>query len=86
MKVWELKEMLFQIPEGMDESEWDEVEVMIPMGSEFDGFFLSPCMEDSGYSELIPESDEDERPISTFVLVPCGYYELEEGRIPAELN
>lgn len=85
MKVWELKDMLFEVPEGMTEQEWDEVDVMMPSGTEFDGYFVSPCMEDSGYSELTPDDDE-ENPICSFVLVPCGFFELEEGRVPPELN
>ena len=77
--------MLFAVPEGMSEQEWDEVDVMMPMGTEMEGFFISPCIEDSGYSELTPDDDEDNH-VCSFVLVPCGYFELEEGQVPPELN
>lgn len=44
MKVKELKKML----EGVD----DEMDVLIPMTPEFDGYFKQPCVAESGVSEL----------------------------------
>lgn len=91
MQVKDLKQLLENIP--------DDMQVLIPMnaGEGFDGFFLSPCIEESGEAGLGTEDiDEDElkemellnKPIpeeKSFVLVPCGFFQEKHGVEP-ELN
>ena len=81
MKVKELKQLL----EGVD----DEMDVLIPSSNEFDGLFFSPCLLDSGVSQMgIADSIEElSEPIDEllssligkeqeeFLLVPCGFFE-----------
>lgn len=84
MNVGQLRSLL----EGLS----DDIQVLIPMSSEFDGMFYTPCMADSGVSKMMLDdvSEEDIRerellgqPIGdedTFCLVPCGYYEEHDDR------
>jgi hypothetical protein len=48
MKVKDLKRLLSQIPEDMTLREWNEMNVLIPVTMEFDGRFISPCVEETG--------------------------------------
>lgn len=84
MKVKDLKRLLSQIPEDMTLREWNEMDVLIPVTMEFDGRFISPCVEETGMEEL--GMDED-MPVTerSFVIVPCGFFEPHEGVAP-ELN
>lgn len=91
MTVKELKSLLEKAP--------DDMQVLIPMnaGEGFDGYFFSPCVEESGEAGLGTEDiDEEEikemellnKPLpqeKSFVLVPCGFYEEKHGVEP-ELN
>jgi hypothetical protein len=76
MKVKDLKELL----KGVDE----EMDVLIPLSGEFDGFFKHPCKAESGVNELGIDEDSDETAPS-FILVPCGFFDEHEGVEP-ELN
>lgn len=69
MTVKELKDKL----EGLD----DEIRVVIPQDSQlFDGFFYSPCVEESGKSEMgVNENLKTEE--TMFLLVPCGFFDKE---------
>lgn len=86
MKVKELKALL----EGVD----DEMEVLIPVSQEFDGFFYSPCPGGSGVcgvgigdSEPIPIYEapnfvavvkDEPEEQDAFLLVPCGFGEQDD--------
>lgn len=76
MTVKQLKQLLAKAD--------DDLQVLIPMGEDFDGLFKSPCVEDSGITELGVEEDSDET-VTHFVLVPCGFYEEREEN-HCELN
>ena len=76
MTVKELKGILKDAP--------DEMQVLIPVSGEFDGFFKSPCNEETGISELGIDEDSDET-APAFVIVPCGFFEEQHG-VPPELN
>ena len=52
MKVKDLKRLLSQIPEDMTLREWNEMDVLIPVTMEFDGRFISPCVEETGMGIL----------------------------------
>lgn len=84
MKVKDLKKILSEIPKGMTFTEWNEMDVLIPMNGEFDGMFVSPCVEETGLGELGIEEDSDET-MKSFVIVPCGFFEEAYG-VPPELN
>lgn len=72
MTVAELKNLL----EGVA----DDMEVVIPMNPEFDGFFQGPCSYESGVGELaVPEATD------FFIIVPCGFFDKEHGVNP-QLN
>lgn len=52
----------------------DEMEVLIPMSAEFDGYFKHPCTSDSGVAELgVNENLGTTK--DAFVLAPCAYYD-----------
>lgn len=79
MVVGDLRQMI----EGVD----DEMQVLIPLTQEFDGVFYSPCIMESGVTEM--GGDEDVSPDDVeelalvdklemrkeFCLVPCGFSE-----------
>lgn len=76
MTVKELKNLL--------KSADDDMLVLLPvdMGN-FDGFFKSPCVVESGVAEM--GDNEDLGTVrKDFVLVPCGFFE--EKHIDPELN
>lgn len=76
MIVDDLKKLL----NGVD----GKTKVLIPFSSSFDGYFKSPCIEESGVSELGITEDGDETD-TAFLIIPCGYFEEERG-VPPELN
>ena len=91
MTVGELKVLL----EGAD----DSAQVLIPLnaGDGFDGAFFTPCIEESGMGEVgIVDGDEEDlqemellgKEISKpeFLLVPHGFFEIEEDEINPKLN
>lgn len=55
----------------------DEMDILIPIGGEFDGRFKTPCVYESGVSEIVDDTDQ-EQSIQVFVLVPCGFFEPDE--------
>lgn len=85
MTVKDLKELLENVDDGM--------QVLTPLnaGEGFDGVFYSPCVEESGESELgigeeaesLTEEDMAEVQLldktlpteKSFVLIPCGFFE-----------
>jgi len=80
MTIKQLKKLL----EGLE----DNMKVLIPTSSEFDGMFYSPCPEDSGVSQIGTDANLDEEDIkemellnkqipeeSVFMLIPCGFGE-----------
>lgn len=79
MNVGKLKELI----KSLD----DNIKVYIPLNQEFDGFFYSPCEEESGLSELggdeTMSEDEVERELNlgtlktekVLLLVPCNFDE-----------
>jgi len=85
MKVKDLKRLLNAVPPtGMTYQEWDDMDVLMPVSGEFDGFFHSPCIEESGLGEMGIDEDSDETAPS-FMIVPCGFFEELHG-VPPELN
>lgn len=77
MTVGELKELLFAVP--------DDMEVLIPLGIDFDGLFFSPCVETSGELEM-GDSEDDVIGEESFLLVPCGFFEESDEGFYPELN
>lgn len=76
MNVRDLKRIL----SGVD----DELIVLIPMNGEFDGHFVSPCLQETDIVQLgIKEDSEETAP--AFVIVPCGFFQERHGVDP-ELN
>lgn len=85
MTVRDLKLLLLK-PEGVTMKQWNDTKVLIPMGEEFDGYFQSPCCEESGAADFGIDEQGDETDLS-FILVPCGFFEHEdENFISPELN
>jgi len=78
MTVKQLKEKLH----GLD----DEMVVVIPTDMEvFDGYFYSPCVEESGPSTMgVNENLKTEEDM--FILVPCGFFDEKHEKKVAELN
>lgn len=78
MKVKDLKKLLADAD--------DEMLVLMPLSAEFDGYFKSPCSEDSGVSTLglsdVPGLEEED----SFVIVPCGFFQQTEEAHNHELN
>jgi len=66
MKVKDLRKLM----DGVD----DEMDVLIPLTHEFDGYFKHPCIEESGVAELGVNENLGTTEKS-FVLVPCGFFE-----------
>lgn len=84
MKIKDLKKLLSEVPDGMTLREWNEVDVLIPMSGEFDGYFKHPCMEETGLAHLgMDEGGDNNEP--AFCIVPCGFFQEHEG-VPPELN
>lgn len=83
MKIKDLKELLKK-PDGISMDDWNEMQVLIPVSGEFDGFFHSPCIEESGVVDLGIDEDTDETDAS-FIIVPCGFFNEHTG-VPPELN
>lgn len=77
MTVKELKKLLKKAP--------DDMQVLIPINGEFDGMFFSPCMGESGVSELGIDDEGDETE-STFLLVPHGFFEIDHDAPDPQLN
>lgn len=87
MNVGQLKKMLKDVDDNMD--------VLISLTGEFDGAFLSPCLQESGVSGLAIYEDEEEeneakllnKPTEkdSFILVRCGFFDENHGPAP-ELN
>lgn len=84
MTIGQLEEMINNKPKHLSWEEWKTTEVLIPMNDMFDGLFFSPCEHESGYAEL-PTDDENEKP-DTFILVPCGFFDIDEDEVNPELN
>ena len=64
------------------------MEVYIPMGEEFDGYFRTPCAGETGITELGLNELTNETE-SVFVIAPHGFFEEEikdEGKIIPKLN
>lgn len=76
MKVHELIKMLQKADPDMD--------ILIPVSGEFDGFFHSPCLEESGVAEMGLDEEGNERRES-FMIVPCGFFQEHDGP-PVEMN
>ena len=78
MTVKELKNLLEDAP--------DEMMVIIPAGEDFDGFFYSPCLEESGIAEM-GVNENLKTTENAFALVRCGFLEGDhEGSRQKELN
>lgn len=75
MLVKDLNKML----QGVDEN----LEVLIPMTPEFDGYFKYPCLVESGVTELGISKDTDETQ-PAFLLVPCGFFDEKHGVQPED--
>ena len=84
MNVGQLKKMLDGVP--------DDMMVCIPFSHEFDGAFYSPCINDSGVSQMgtdleMTEEEYEEKlllnqpipEVDVFLLVPCGFTEPDEN-------
>lgn len=65
MTVKDLKQMLNDVNENM--------QVLIPVSGEFDGFFVSPCESESGAVDMSLDENLLVKETS-FVLVPCGFF------------
>jgi len=76
MTVKDLRNML----EGVS----DDMDVLIPMTGEFDGYFKHPCIEESGVSEL-GVNENLGTTAESFILVPCGFFD-ENHDVSPELN
>ncbi len=74
MTVKELKQLLKDVDDNML--------VLIPASTEFDGHFLSPCPSESGVGEMGLDEDEFE---TNFLIVPHGFFDERHGP-PPELN
>lgn len=65
----------------------DDMELFIPISSEFDGFFTPVCADVCGVIELCVDADlgiginKD-----VFILAPCGYFDVNENIIDPTLN
>ena len=71
MKVKNLKMLM----DGVD----DEMEVLIPSSTTFNGLLLSPCENESGVSQ-VPTTDDELNPQErdVFILAPHGYTNVEQ--------
>jgi hypothetical protein len=90
MTVGELKILLADVD--------DDIEVLIPHNAEegFNGFFFSPCSEDSGLGDAITDDPDDYDPLinpapteQSFFLVPCNFFvdaDDEEQYFDPQLN
>ena len=77
MKVKDLKELLIDVP--------DEMLVLIPVSDYFDGFFYTPCVAESGVSELgINENLKTSE--KSFVLCRHGFTDDDPDETQKELN
>lgn len=86
MTVKEAREMLSEKPEHLTQEEFDDMQLIIPFGETFDGIFVSPCMGESGVTELGVEEGSEETQES-FVFAPHGFFEEEsEDTFLPELN
>lgn len=86
MTVKEARELLSEKPEHLTQEEFDDMQLIIPFGETFDGIFVSPCMGESGVTEIGVEEDSDETKES-FIFAPHGFFEEEsEDRFIPELN
>ena len=84
MTVKEARDMLSEKPEHLTQDEFDSMDILLPMGEEFDGYFVKPCIEESGISEL-SDNEEGDGFMESFIFAPHGFFEPKEG-VPAELN
>ena len=73
MTVKDLKQMLNEVNENM--------QVLIPVSGEFDGFFVSPCESESGAVDMSLDENLLVKETS-FVLVPCGFFEEHDSIDP----
>ena len=73
MTVKDLKQMLNDVNENM--------QVLIPVSGEFDGFFVSPCESESGAVDMSLDENLLVKETS-FVLVPCGFFEEHDSIDP----
>lgn len=77
MKVRDLKQLLAKADDDMD--------VLIPLTNEFDGFFRHPCMEESGVTTLgVNENLGTEA--DSFLIVPCGFFNDHTDAVNPDLN
>lgn len=76
MTVKELKQLLKDVDDNML--------LLIPASTEFDGRFLSPCVSEGGPGEMGLDEDEDEFE-TNFLIVPHGFFDERHGP-PPELN
>lgn len=86
MTVQDLRKLVNEVPKHLTRKQFDAMQVIIPTSEEFDGYFVSPCLGESGVTELGINENSDETEES-FVLAPHGFFEeqVEDDVIP-ELN
>ena len=63
----------------------DDLLVLMPANGEYDGHFISPCMNESGIVELGDDEDNEDDFEPSFLLVPHEFFEEKVG-VPPELN
>ena len=77
MKVKDLKILLKGVDEDMD--------VLIPLNPIFDGMFKHPCIVESGVGELgVNENLKTTQEM--FLLVPCGFFDVDHEALDPQLN
>lgn len=84
MKVKDLIKILRQTPDGFTREEFLEVNILMPLTGEFDGYFVSPCNEECGVNQVGLDEDSEET-TPAFMIVPHGFFEEKEG-VPPEMN
>lgn len=83
MTVKQARELLSEKPDELTQEEFDNMQLIIPFSEIFDGIFVSPCMCESGVTEI----EVGETEINSFVFAPHGFFEekSEDDFVP-ELN
>jgi hypothetical protein len=68
----------------------DDVTLLIPLyaGNGFDGMFYTPCTEESGMADVDAHYMDDDETMGEeqFLLLPCGFFEINEQKDMVEMN
>ena len=88
MNIYDLEQLILDKPDDMSWDEWYEVEVLVPFTGKQEGVFLTPCIDETGISDMWEdeENPDNQETFPVFLIVPCGFFPEMHDDLPPQLN